>query len=156
MLNAVERTVGSYAEEEAKTQRDLEIAQGQLRDYETRLGTRFAHTDYLEALAELRDHLEAALSSPTEALDTESIVADIHALKAAHTIEAVPERTARKAASIEEAVRRASCIGRQQPRRCNRSLSSRKPSRSRWRFPQRRRRLIGRRKWWCSNGQCRR
>jgi hypothetical protein len=104
VLNAVERTVGSYADEETKTQRDLEIAQGQLRDYETRLGARFAHTDYLEALAGLRDRLETALSSHTEALDTESIVADIHALKAAHTIEAAPERTVRKAASIEEAV----------------------------------------------------
>ena len=50
------------------------------------------------------DSLEAALSSTTQAFDTESIVASINALKAAHTLEAVPERTARKAASIEEAV----------------------------------------------------
>ena len=104
VLNAVERTVGGYAEEEAKTQRDLEIAQDQLRDYETRLGGTFAHEAYLEELTSLRDSLEAALSSPTEAFDTESIVAGINALKAAHTIEAAPERTARKAASIEEAV----------------------------------------------------
>jgi hypothetical protein len=104
VLNAVERTVGSYAEEEAKTTRDLEIAQGQLRDYEARLGGTFGHEAYLQELTSLRDSLEAALSSTTQAFDTESIVASIKALKAAHTIEAAPERTARKTASIEEAV----------------------------------------------------
>lgn len=105
VLNAVERTVGSYAEEEAKTTRDMEIAQGQLRDYEARLGGTFGHDAYLQELTNLRDSLEAALSSTTQAFDTESIVASIKALKAAHTIEAAPERTAqRKRSSIEEAV----------------------------------------------------
>jgi hypothetical protein len=104
VLNAVERTVGSYAEEQAKTTRDLEIAQGQLRDYEARLGGTFGHEAYLTELTNLRDSLEAALSSTTQAFDTESIVASIKALKAAHTIEPAPERTARKTASIEEAV----------------------------------------------------
>ena len=96
--------MSGYAEAEAKTQRDLEIAQGQLRDYEARLGATFGHEAYLKELASLRDRLEVALSSTTEAFDTESIVESINALKAAHTLEAVPERTARKAASIEEAV----------------------------------------------------
>jgi hypothetical protein len=104
MLNAVERTVGSYEEEQAKTTRDLEIAQGQLRDYEARLGGTFGHEAYLQELTSLRDSLEAALSSTTQAFDTESIVANLNALKAAHTVEAAPERTARKAAGIEEAV----------------------------------------------------
>jgi N12 class adenine-specific DNA methylase len=104
VLNAVERTVGGYAEELAKTQRDLEIAQGQRRDYETRLGGAFGHEAYLKELTGLRDSLEAALSSATEAFDTESIVADIKALKAVHTIEEAPERSPRKAASVEEAV----------------------------------------------------
>jgi hypothetical protein len=94
----------AYAEEEAKTARDLEIAQGQLRDYEARLGGTFGHEAYLEELTSLRDSLEAALSSTMQAFDTESIVASIKALKAAHTIEAAPERTARKTASIEAAV----------------------------------------------------
>jgi len=104
VLNAVERTVGGYAEQQAKAQRDLEIAQGQLRDYETRLGGTFGHEAYLKELTGLRDRLEAALSGSTETFDTESIAADIKALKAAHTIEEAPERAPRKAASIEEAV----------------------------------------------------
>ena len=104
VLNAVERIVGNYAEAEAKTIRDLEIAQGQLRDYEARLGGTFGHEAYLQELTSLRDGLEAALSSTAQAFDTESIVASINALKASHTIEAAPERTARKTASIEEAV----------------------------------------------------
>jgi len=105
VLNAVERTVAGYKTERDTTARDLEIARNQQRDYEIRLGRTFAHTAYLEELTGLRTTLEAALSSPTQACDTESIVASIKTLKAAHTLEAVPERTARRnAASIEEAV----------------------------------------------------
>jgi hypothetical protein len=73
-------------------------------DYETRLGAAFTHTAYQEELAALRDRLEAALSSPAEAIDTESIVADIDALKAAHTLEAAPVHAPRKAPSVAEAV----------------------------------------------------
>ena len=50
ILNAVERLIGSAAAERDKARRDLEIAQGQLRDYEARLGAGFAHAAYLEAL----------------------------------------------------------------------------------------------------------
>ena len=50
ILNAVERLIGSAAAERDKARRDLEIAQGQLRDYEARLGAGFPHATYLEAL----------------------------------------------------------------------------------------------------------
>jgi hypothetical protein len=53
VLNAVERTVGGYEGEREKTQRDLTIAQGQLSDYEARLGGTFAHAAYLEELTHL-------------------------------------------------------------------------------------------------------
>src|SRR5262249_51695553 len=47
ILNAVERLLGNAQAEHEKTVRDLGIAQGQLRDYEARLGAGFAHTGYL-------------------------------------------------------------------------------------------------------------
>ena len=66
ILNAVERLIGSAPTEREKIVRDLGIAQGQLRDYEARLGAGFAHTGYLNELTGLRNQLEAALSSTTQ------------------------------------------------------------------------------------------
>ena len=57
ILNAVERVIGSYEAEREKTTRDLDIAQGQFRDYEARLGAGFAHEAYLEELTGLRHQL---------------------------------------------------------------------------------------------------
>jgi hypothetical protein len=111
VLNAVERTVGGYEGEREKTQRDLTIAQGQLSDYEARLGGRFAHAAYLEELTNLRDKLEARLSASESTPETDALppihilVERIKALKAAHTIEATPERSAtRRSASAEASV----------------------------------------------------
>ena len=111
ILNAVERLIGSAAAERDKARRDLEIAQGQLRDYEARLGAGFAHAAYLEALTALRTQLEAALSSTTheEAEGSLPTVGDLverlKALHAAHTVEAAPERSApRRTATVEEAI----------------------------------------------------
>ena len=111
ILNAVERLIGSAAAERDKARRDLEIAQGQLRDYEARLGAGFAHATYLEALTGLRTQLEAALSSTTheEAEGSLPTVGDLverlKALHAAHTVEAAPERSApRRTATVEEAI----------------------------------------------------
>jgi hypothetical protein len=111
ILNAVERLLGSATLERDKTNRDLEIAQGQLRDYEARLGAGFAHTAYLEALTALRTQLEAALSSTTHddaegSLPTVGdLVERLKALHAAHTVEAAPERSApRRTATIEEPI----------------------------------------------------
>jgi hypothetical protein len=111
ILNAVERIVGTYGTERDKTARDLGIAQGQQRDFEARLGAQFAHTGYLDELTGLRNQLEAALSSTAQqaadapAPGTGEVVERIKALKAVHTLEAAPERTAqRSAATIEESV----------------------------------------------------
>ena len=111
ILNAVERLIGSAAAERDKARRDLEIAQGQLRDYEARLGAGFPHATYLEALTGLRTQLEAALSSTTheEAEGSLPTVGDLverlKALHAAHTVEAAPERSApRRTATVEEAI----------------------------------------------------
>ena len=109
MLNAVERTVAGYEGEREKTQRDLDIAQGQLSDYEARLGGTFAHAAYLEELTRLRDQLETRLSASEAAPETDALppvhvlVARIKALKAAHTIDATPERSATRRSATAEA-----------------------------------------------------
>ena len=111
ILNAVERLVGSYPTEREKIMRDLGIAQGQLRDYEARLGAGFAHAGYLEELTGLRNQLEAALSSTTQQVSDAAvsavgeIVERIKTLKAGNTLEAAPERTApRPQATVEAAI----------------------------------------------------
>jgi len=111
ILNAVERLIGSAAMERNKATRDLAIAQGQLRDYEARLGAGFAHAAYLHALTDLRNQLEAALSSTAQECAEASrstvgaLVERITALQAAHTLDAAPERAApRPTATVAEAI----------------------------------------------------
>jgi hypothetical protein len=111
ILNAVERLIGSAAAEREKTRRDLAIAQGQLRDYEARLGAEFVHAAYLEALTALRNQLEAALSHTAQDRGESSLppmgelVERIKALQAAHTLDAAPERAApRPTATVAEAI----------------------------------------------------
>jgi hypothetical protein len=111
ILNAVERLIGSAETEREKARRDLAIAQGQLRDYEARLGTTFAHAGYLATLTDLRHQLEAALSHAARAEAEASVppvgvlVERLKALHAAHTLEAAPERSApRHSTTLEEAI----------------------------------------------------
>jgi hypothetical protein len=111
ILNAVERLIGSAAAERDKATRDLAIAQGQLRDYEARLGAGFVHAAYLEALTDLRTQLEAALSNTTQEGAEASrptvgaLVEHIKALQAAYTLDAAPERAApRPTTTVAEAI----------------------------------------------------
>jgi hypothetical protein len=111
ILNAVERLIGSAETEREKARRDLGIAQGQRRDYEARLGAAFAHVDYLATLMDLRNHLEAALSHPTQdgaetaVPSVGALVERLKALHAAHTLEVTPERSVpRRTATVAEAI----------------------------------------------------
>jgi hypothetical protein len=111
ILNAVERLIGSAAMARDTATRDLAIAQGQRRDYESRLGAGFAHAGYLEALTALRNQLEAALSSTVQEGAEASrptvgaLVERLKALHAAHTLDAAPERSApRPTAMVAEAI----------------------------------------------------
>jgi hypothetical protein len=111
ILNAVERLLSTAASERDKAIRDLTIAQGQLRDYETHLGAGFAHAAYLEELTGLRHQLEAALSHTAQEAAERSLptvgalVERLKALKAAHTLDAAPLRSApRRTATVEEAI----------------------------------------------------
>jgi hypothetical protein len=105
VMNAVARLVDSYELIRDRDREDLKIAQGQFHDYEARIGSMFSHERYLEELTGLRNQLDGALSSTTQAHDTDELVEQIKALRAVNTIEASPERTAeRKAAAIKESV----------------------------------------------------
>ena len=89
---------------------DLALAESQLCDYQARLGVPFLHDAYLSELTDLRDQLKAALAgkAPEPGSDSQPTTAEfaekIKALKAAHTVEATPQRIRQKQISAEEPV----------------------------------------------------
>lgn len=110
ILNAVERLANSYASECERVRRDLTIAESQLRDYQACLGKPFLHEKYLSELIELRDRLKAGLAGKAPELGhgpqlgVAELAERIKVLKAAHTIDAAPERVDRRRYSAEEPV----------------------------------------------------
>ncbi|HYV38359.1 MAG TPA: hypothetical protein VE988_21935, partial [Gemmataceae bacterium] len=94
----------------ARVRQDLGIAEGQLRDYQARLGKPFEHESYMAELTTLRDQLKTVLSGvPTESAadqqPTSSELAErIKSLKAAHTIEATPQRAGKRRVAAEQPV----------------------------------------------------
>ncbi len=108
ILNALERLAGAYSSECTKARQELSIAEGQLRDYQARLGKPFPHEEYLSELTSLRDRLKAGLSATAQGDDAKEVVSELAArikgLKAANTIEVTPQRAQRKLAAAEEPV----------------------------------------------------
>jgi hypothetical protein len=110
VLNALERLVGGYGAVCDSVRQDLAIAEGQLRDYRTRLGTPFSHDSYLSELTSLRDQLKTGLSGGAaepgaDPLAEVPVLAErIKALRAGHTIEPTPDRTQKRRAEAEEPV----------------------------------------------------
>jgi N12 class adenine-specific DNA methylase len=108
VLNALERLADGYESQCRSVERERAIAEGQLRDYRSRLGVPFTHETYFTQLAELRDQLKTALSDiPTESAsppDPATIANRIIALKQNQTIETSPERTGERHISAEEPV----------------------------------------------------
>jgi hypothetical protein len=110
VLNALERLADSYGSECDRVQRDLGIAQSQLRDYQARLGKPFPHDVYLAELTTLRDQLKAGLSSAAQEAGKEDgasvseLSERIKSLKAAHSLEAIPQRDRQKHSSAEEPI----------------------------------------------------
>ncbi len=97
VLNALDRLAESYRSQCDATASDLAIAEGQLRDHQARLGRPFTHNAYLAELTELRDQLKAGLSQAMPEPGTPPVAElaeRIKSLKAAHTVDAAPERTA--------------------------------------------------------------
>ena len=114
VLNALDRLSGSYAGQIDTTRQELAIAEGQHRDHEARIGRAFTHDGYLAELTSLRDQLKSGLSQATspatgagqalpgkEPVPVAELAERIKSLKAAHTIDAAPERTASRRIAAE-------------------------------------------------------
>ncbi len=110
VLNALERLVAAYGSECVRVRQDHSIAESQLRDYQARLGKPFLLDAYLSELTSLRDQLKVGLSSTAHQPDKEDgpsvpeLADKIKALKAAHSIDATPQRARQKRSSAEEPV----------------------------------------------------
>ncbi|HMP01729.1 MAG TPA: hypothetical protein PKC45_04425, partial [Gemmatales bacterium] len=110
VLNALERIATSYGSEIVRLRNDAALAEGQLRDYQERLGKPFTHEGYLGELTTLRDALKARLSSrqddtqPGEGPQAADLASQIKALKAANTVESGATRSERKPVVAEESV----------------------------------------------------
>ncbi len=107
VLNALDRMIGGYDDQIGNAKRELGIAQGQLRDYEGRIGNAFAHEEFKRELEGLRDQLRIGLSGnvPDDATPVAELAARIKALRDANTVEAAPQRIGtRKAARAEQPV----------------------------------------------------
>src|SRR3984893_10345442 len=98
VLNALERLANAYCSECARAKQDLGIAESQMRDYQARLGKPFLLDAYLSELTALRDQLKAGLSATAQVQGDEAgpslseLAERIKALKAAHSIDATPQR----------------------------------------------------------------
>jgi len=110
VLNALERLADGYGSECERVQRDLGIAQSQLRDYQARLGKPFSHDAYLAELTTLRDQIKAGLSGAAqepgkqEGPSVPELSERIKAIQAANTIDAAPQRDRYKPSSAEEPI----------------------------------------------------
>lgn len=110
VLNALERIAGSYEVECDRIREDLALAESQLRDYQARSGNPFVHESYRSELTAFRDRLKVSLSGGEpkqgeEPVQTAAELAEqIKTLKAAHTIEAAPQRTGKRTATAAEPV----------------------------------------------------
>jgi hypothetical protein len=107
VMNAVERLIPVYAHEFDDIRADIAVKQGQLRDYESRVGKPSAHAGYMSQSSDLGEQLGLGLSEhPPEGLPPVAELAErIKALREANTVEAAPERAGtRKAAGAERPV----------------------------------------------------
>ncbi len=106
----MERLANACCSECDRVRQDLAIAESQLRDYQARLGKPFLYESYLDQLTALRDQLKAGLAGRTPQATSEplpsvaEVAESIKALRAAHTIEAAPERVGKSRGSAEEPV----------------------------------------------------
>jgi N12 class adenine-specific DNA methylase len=110
VLNALERLANSYDYECRSHRAEIGVKQGQLKDYEARLGKPFAHSEFMARLADLRDQLKEGLSEKAqqepkpEGPTVAELAEKIKTLREANTVESAPERAIRKAARAERPV----------------------------------------------------
>ena len=122
----MERLANAYAPDCERVRQDLSIAEAQLRDYQASIGKPFLHDAYLSELTSLRDQLKTGLSATAYANKDDSgpsvseLAERIKTVKAAHSIEATPQRARQKNSSAEEPVtarirRRTEAVATSQP-----------------------------------------
>jgi hypothetical protein len=104
VLNALQRLAGGYEHDCRHLKAEIAIKQGQLADYETRLGRPFAHEAFVRELADLRDQLRLGLSEhpPEGLLPVAELAERIKALREANTVEAAPVRMGTRKATRAE------------------------------------------------------
>lgn len=96
VLNTLNRLAGSNQTECETTRRDLELAQGQLRVYESRLGQVFSHEAYMAELTSLRDRLRIGLSGGDQSVG--ELAGQIKTLRAGNVVEAAAPRARQQSA----------------------------------------------------------
>jgi N12 class adenine-specific DNA methylase len=106
VLNALRRLADGYEEAAQSTGRELAIAESQLKDFEARLGSAFAHESYLKELSGLREQLKITLSGAEakEGKSAAAIAERIKALRVGQAVEVSPERDAHPRDAGEEPV----------------------------------------------------
>ncbi len=110
VLNALERLANGYGSECARIRQELAIAEGQLRDYEARLGAPFLHEAYMTELTDLRDRLRCALSGQSvdggrgPQAEVGELAEQINALRATQAAVVRAGRVARGRSTAEEPV----------------------------------------------------
>jgi N12 class adenine-specific DNA methylase len=106
VLNALERLASGYGDDIRHLKAEIMLKEGQLRDYQGRLGKPFQHEEYASQLTDLRDQLKLGLSerAPEGGTPTAELAEQIKALRASVTVEAAPERAIRKAVRAERPV----------------------------------------------------
>lgn len=109
ILNAVDRLITGLQPELLRTSHDIDIAESQLRDYQTRLGQEFPHTAYQTDLRTLRDTLNSHLTGHNEATtDNQQSPAEladqIKALIAKTKLESATPRATTRSTDAEEPV----------------------------------------------------
>jgi hypothetical protein len=102
----LDRLAREYGPASVSTQKELTVAETQLRDYHARLGQPFPHDAYMAELTALRDHLRVGLSGnqPDGETPVAEVADKVKALRAANTIEAAPQRSGTRRLSAEEPV----------------------------------------------------
>ncbi|MCA9200268.1 MAG: hypothetical protein KDA87_22165, partial [Planctomycetales bacterium] len=63
VLNALTRLANTYPDQLTAAEAKLRLSEKQLTDYQTRIGTPFAHQAFQQELTELRDQLKRALAA---------------------------------------------------------------------------------------------
>lgn len=93
VLNALERLYAGYGPEIDRVNQDIDLAEGQHRDYEDRLGKPYTLEGYQRELTRLRDQLKDGLARPANAEGNSSeptvaaLAKQIKTLRSAHAVE---------------------------------------------------------------------